>query len=126
MPNIDAFLGWSGKAADLLNAGDGMPHPTDYIIGSRETQIVIIRGKTTPPLDPQTVHFASMDARPFPYAQTGDIGFPGSQRYVVIGDETLDIKKGDRFALYDNFWFTVILVDDTMPGKVEAYVLGQQ
>lgn len=125
MPNIDEFIKWGGKIAGILGS-DGMPHDPDFIIGSRQTDIVIIRGKNDVNLAPQTVHFASMDARPFPYAQAGDIGRPGSQRYVVIGDTSLNIMKGDRFTLYDNIWFMVILVDKTMPGKTEAYVLEMQ
>lgn len=90
------------------------------IIADRPTQIIVNRGGVN--LLPQTVRLVKAGS---PRESMSEAGKQVSAGVLVIGDTSLDVARGDRFALA-GVTYLVLFVDKNSPVKVvaEAQVLG--
>jgi len=114
MPNLDNWLGGAQDRADF---------DATTIINRDVVDVQFTRGDVQ--LAAQTVRVVPRSVRGGSGTGADPNNSPSQSDMVVIGDETLDVKKGDIFR-FRSTRYKVVYVNTAMPGQTQARAEGTQ
>lgn len=129
MPDIGGLLNWSGLAANALDTEtENRAESVEFMIGHRGVNITLVRNAT--PITAQKVLVVpqgqgnpSRNDTPASSGAMQVMVLVGLRDHATLAD--FDVQRDDRFV-HLGASYVVRFVDNSMPGKTEAYAEARQ
>lgn len=124
MPDLNTYLGWTNDGA-LEDWYEQLPRDISLMLGHRGVSITLFRPSTESTLTAQTVLLVPAGQNTNASLRTNEAGKTAVEQLVMIGDDTLNVQKGDRFAYQspnNRHNYEVVRVEKMLDGMIQGFV----
>lgn len=124
MPDLNTFLGWTDGGA-LEDWYEQLPRDIALMLGHGGISITLFRPTSNTTLAAQTVLLVPAGQNTIATQRESETGRAAVEQLIMVGDDGLDVQKGDRFAHQSSnnrHNYEVVRVEKMLNGMVQAFV----
>lgn len=124
MPDLNTYLGWTNGGA-LEDWYGQLPRDISLMLGHRGISITLFRPSNSTTLAAQTVLLVPAGQNTNAILRTNEAGKTAVEQLIMIGDDALNVQKGDRFAYQSpnsRHNYEVVRVEKVLNGQIHAFV----